>query len=167
MSTSRTQAEREINQALIDSSFQHISNPNVFGPGSWDFIHIITYDVKSHEDEIHACRLIRLRIDTIPCEKCYKEATAYLSENPIEKHMGIIVDGEQYRGLFAWGWKFHNFVNKRLGKTLLNYKTALRFYSERKERCTASGVCSGDSASTPVVEKKGINIISLGAGNRF
>lgn len=70
----------------------------------------------SHHD---FCRWIRTVPGELPCSKCRKHAQEYIHENPPERKPNS----------FRWGWKFHNTVNRRKGKPLVDYTSAAEQYS--------------------------------------
>ena len=52
----------------------------------------------------------------LPCSECKWHMIDYINKNPIEDD------------IFRWTWKFHNEVNKRLGKMEYPYEQAYNFY---------------------------------------
>lgn len=93
------------------------------GPGIWYLIHkeSLVCEPKKYIDFIY--RLYK----NFPCKACKQHFERYLQENPPEEYLTL-----QY-GLFIWSWKFHNLVNKRLGKPVISFDTALEMYTNEKD----------------------------------
>jgi len=70
----------------------------------------------SHQD---FCRWMRTVPKDLPCSKCRRHAQDY-----IETHSPEIEPNS-----FHWTWKFHNAVNIRKGKPVLDYVSAAARYS--------------------------------------
>lgn len=90
------------------------------GPGIWYIIHKEALICK--DDKVYLQFIYRLR-DNFPCEYCKKHFSLFLEKNPVEDYVHI------ENGLFIWSWKFHNSVNKRLGKPFIPYELALKLYT--------------------------------------
>lgn len=56
--------------------------------------------------------------EQLPCQSCQRHCHDYLTAHPPEREWNV----------FEWAFKFHNAVNKRKGKALYSYPTALREY---------------------------------------
>jgi hypothetical protein len=90
------------------------------GPGRWQSIHVTAAWVDSTEKFKFFCIWLRDQIEHLECQECIDHAKAYLKSNPPE-------DAED---AFIWSWKFHNTVNRRLGKPEMEYTTAKHIYLE-------------------------------------
>lgn len=112
----------------------HISDPKVFGPGLWYSIH--TTSINLNED----CFIdyIKVTVANIPCMTCRKHATEYLKDNPVLDFKGIKNDIGELIGMFKWTWTFHNAVNKRLGKSQMDWNTAYNMYTNTDALCSLS-----------------------------
>lgn len=112
-----------------------MDNPNkskIWGPGMWLSIHITA--LKMGED--YFLRWIRVLIPSIPCQTCREHAIKYLSSNQPESYKGIHNNTGDIIGMFKWSWIFHNDVNKRLNKPILDYNTAYRMYTDESILCS-------------------------------
>lgn len=58
----------------------------------------------------------------LPCSECKYHMLEYITQHPPTTAAG------QERPAFYWTWQFHNAVNRRLGKTEVDYATALQSY---------------------------------------
>jgi hypothetical protein len=98
------------------------------GPGIWFLIH---KESLFCQDKNSFIEFIYRLADNFPCARCKVHFKEYLSENPPEDYVRF------EDGLFIWSWKFHNSVNKRLKKPVLEYEAALKLYlnSGNEEDC--------------------------------
>lgn len=103
-----------------------------WGPGMWLSIHITA--LKMGEDTF--LNWIRIMISSIPCETCRSHASKYLTDNPPEAYKDIYNSTGDLVGMFKWSWIFHNDVNMRLSKPVLDYNTAYRMYSDDTILCS-------------------------------
>lgn len=158
---------KDINVDLLNASVEHISHPDNFGPGTWYVIHDEAYDCNNEEECIQCCKFIRRRVNGILCSTCHSHALDYISKNPPEKSIYIIVNGEKWKGVFNWTWRFHNYVNAnnvKPPKPVLTYDTAYSIFDKRDEKCKTKGVCEGEE----VVEQPrnvGFKVLKLGRSN--
>jgi hypothetical protein len=113
------------------------------GSGIWYIIHkeaIICQDKKSYINFIH-----RLK-NSFPCEACKKHFTEYIEKNPIEQYLQVD------KGLFIWTWKFHNSVNRRLGKPEMSYEDAEKMYTDGESNCNLCTNMFGLTIDEPRLE---------------
>lgn len=92
------------------------SDIDKYGPGLWATMHIICLDEYLSTRVKEEC--IRFIIKYIPCEKCRKHASEYVSRRRINQ-----------QHIFRWTYDFHCSVNARLGKRqdkYSHYKTIYR-----------------------------------------
>lgn len=113
------------------------SDSKIWGPGVWWTIHVTALNADTVEKMKKYMEYINLILPKLPCDTCREHATTYLSQNPIEKYMHIKDDEGNNTGMFKWSWVFHNAVNARLEKQIVDYYTATQFYLD-SEVCTLS-----------------------------
>lgn len=118
------------------------SDSNIWGPGVWFVIHILGLRAKTIDKIKEYIETIKSIVDKLPCNDCRNHALGYIKSNPLEANIQLKNKDGEYIGMFKWSWTFHNAVNIRLGKQIINYDTALGIY-ENEEICMAS--CSSDS----------------------
>jgi hypothetical protein len=58
----------------------------------------------------------------LPCSECKSHMNVYIQNSEIDPYLQT---GDT---VFQWTWNFHNAVNKRLSKPLIEYTTALQMY---------------------------------------
>ena len=110
------------------------SSPKVFGPGIWfDFHTMATLSLTNETIDIYIDH-VKSIIDRLPCMKCRRDAQKYFDNDHPSKYK------KTTNGMFYWSWKFHNTVNAKLGKPLLDWDTGINMYFGDDD----SGVCSLD-----------------------
>ena len=117
----------------MSNSNKEISKPEIFGPGMWYSIHISA--IKMGEEQF--LNWVRIIISNIPCLKCKNHATEYLGQNSPELYLNTYNQSGDLIGMFKWTWQFHNDVNKRLGKKILDYTTAYKMYTDESVLCSS------------------------------
>lgn len=91
------------------------------GPGYWAVLHIDSYHANDYDSKVDVANTIARVITKFPCHKCRKHATEYAASNPF---IYAVNDSTDRYSLFRWVWKFHNVVNKRLGKAEMSFEDA-------------------------------------------
>lgn len=102
-------------------------NPNTWGSSTWILLNCIsmTYPkTPTEQDKKKYGRFLKSLRDVLPCSICRKSYTTWLKESPPR-----LDDRKQF---IYWMIDTHNYVNKRLGKPVMNRRDALR---EIKKRC--------------------------------
>lgn len=109
-----------------------ISDSSYVGPGQWYCIHTSAQKLnqKNFIDWLY------IILDSIKCTICRDHALEYIKQNPIELYRDVKNDDGYIVGMFQWTWKFHNAVNSRLNKKILDYETAYNMYSEDNHTCS-------------------------------
>jgi hypothetical protein len=96
--------------------------------GVWHSIHITGAWTDSPDKFTFFCIWIRNQLENLPCFDCIEHSRQYLLANPPEKA----------EDAFIWTWRYHNAVNRRLGKPEMDYKTAKQLYLEKGvQKCNA------------------------------
>lgn len=97
-------------------------SPKYVGPGYWTAWHLKSLHCKTFKEKSELSRQIMLDIKFFPCEKCRTDATRYVKENKINP----AIRSNDEMSMFKWLHKFHNYVNKKIGKKVLSYEDALK-----------------------------------------
>lgn len=84
----------------------------------WHQIHYKAAESNYQEERQEYCVWIRNIIKSLDCPVCKVHAIEYLRNNP----------PELCQNLFIWTWNFHNDVNQRLDKPIVDYMTAVKIY---------------------------------------
>lgn len=98
------------------------------GPGKWHDIHLKSYLATTDELKRQFVWFMKNEIQPyLNCEECQKHCLEYLNENKIEEYFNVKDSGRDM-GMFVWSWKFHNTVNKRLGKKEIPLNVAYDYF---------------------------------------
>lgn len=85
----------------------------------WKQIHINAIKYTKSKNHQQYCTWIRELSNMMTCHICKNHMNEYFKLNPPELS----------KDLFSWSWDFHNSVNLRLNKPILDYYTAVLLYS--------------------------------------
>ncbi len=106
------------------------SDPKIFGPGLWFNTHIMAMDADTYDKIIQFISYIRFITQKLPCSDCNNHAIKYISINPPENFINLTDKKGKKIGMFKWTWIFHNDVNNRLGKNIIDWDTAYNMYQD-------------------------------------
>ena len=101
------------------------SDPKYIGPGYWTAWHIKSLYADDKNKKSEVARSIVVDIIYFPCMNCRNHAKDYVRKNPLME----AVKKDDPLSLFIWTVNFHNFVNMRLGKTMINWQQAKKLWS--------------------------------------
>lgn len=101
-----------------------------YGPGMWYSIHQDAKIADKNLTRDEFIKNLKSKFELFPCDKCKEHINSYIKDFPIEKS----------ENLFYWTWKFHNDVNKRLGKQEFAYEIIhnVHFGSDQCESCSVN-----------------------------
>lgn len=105
-----------------------LKNPEKFGPGLWFAIHLMAFqarDIKGFEDFKNFMDTV---CSNLKCDKCKKHCQIHMDTNPLDPYFHKTDTKGNLIGAFLWSVNFHNSVNIRLGKPIVEYSTARNFY---------------------------------------
>lgn len=129
----------------IISGEGRFSDPNVIGPGMWIWMHTEAFHAKSPEHKENFIRNLRINIKNFRCKDCRDHAMQYIDRNPPELYAKIGVDeGREDTTMFRYTWLFHNTVNKRLGKPIVEWDVAYAMYSNPESMFCDKNCGKGD-----------------------
>jgi len=137
-----------------------------YGPGIWHMLAARGIRAKTAEQKKEFISLVNTSIVTFPCGNCRDHASKYLRDNPIEKNMDIKTTSGEDIGMFSWVWSFHNSVNARIGKKIMDWDTAYHMYSNPEslvcyEGCGEEGQNTSQSIPQPI---KNVSFNSISRG---
>jgi hypothetical protein len=105
-------------------------NPSQWGPYYWNMLHFMSSSYDNNPN-LSVQSVMKNFIQSLPvflpCKECQDHAFHFIKSKNLDKVV------ENRKTLFTFFFNFHNFVNERLGKPLMNIKTALKKYSIPKE----------------------------------
>jgi hypothetical protein len=127
-----------MSEPLTQPYLDKIKDPKVFGPGTWNNLHIQGRDANTYAKKLAYIRTVELVLQSLWCGTCREDSLAYLKEHPLTLYWNIIVDGEDV-GMFYWSVDFHNWVNRKLGKPQVPRDIAYRFYRYPDEALCTEG----------------------------
>jgi hypothetical protein len=100
------------------------SDPKYIGPGYWTAWHIKSLHADDKNKKSEVARSIVVDIIYFPCMNCRNHAKDYVRKNPLME----AIKKDDPLSLFIWTVNFHNFVNMRLGKTMINWQQAKKLW---------------------------------------
>ena len=101
-----------------------------WGPRGWYWLHAQAIDYPadpSKQNRITTHTRFWEFVQTLPCPECRRHATDYVRAYPID-----LADTMSFQ---TWAWRFHNAVNRRLGKLLMDAASYRAAYAEEMSRC--------------------------------
>lgn len=124
-------------------SHQHELPPQVaLGAGEWFVIHTLAHNADTEEKKKNFVYVMEVLRDNMVCDKCKAHTTEFMKKNPFQPYWNINNKQGKHIGLFTWTWNFHNTVNERLGKPIIDWVTAYNMYSNLNENKTSvEGIC--------------------------
>jgi hypothetical protein len=105
-------------------------NPSQWGPYYWNMLHFMSssYDNNPNPSVQSVMKnFIQSLPVFLPCKECQDHAFHFIKSKNLDKVV------ESRKDLFTFFFNFHNFVNERLGKPIMDIKTALEKYFIPKE----------------------------------
>lgn len=108
----------------LKKNYQNITK-NDWGNAFWFILHFLFDNLPStlNNSQKVTCKACVVCIQKlIPCELCQNHMKEYMLEHNIDSYLS------QSHGAFLWSWQFHNEVNTRLNKPLMDIKKAESFY---------------------------------------
>ena len=105
------------------------NNPAIVGPGIWFTIHHMARYSITPDKINNFINFIHSLTSSFPCEPCKKQFMKYVRDHPLENYRETKNVSMEYVGMFIWSWKFHNAVNERLRKPLVEYEVVLEMFS--------------------------------------
>lgn len=86
-------------------------DPKSWGSHIWATIHVLALKA----DKINFITFLDSLENLLPCKKCRDHFKEYTKKNPFKS---------SHLSAFAWTVEFHNAVNKRLGKSIIDLDSA-------------------------------------------
>lgn len=115
------------------------TDPKVIGPGIWNITHRLAINATTLEKQKEFINFMNENCASFPCLVCRGHFKAYMENNPLSEQLDKEVDIDGVRGkygMFIWTWMFHNAVNKRLEKNIMDLRTAFNLYNNRSLTCS-------------------------------
>jgi hypothetical protein len=113
-----------------------ITDPKYIGPGVWYSIHLKAYEAVNDNKIESFIDYMYLLAEKFPCSKCRTHINAYIDSHPFEDLRYLENSNKRNVGMFKWSWLFHNAVNTRLHKNIVDWETAWGMYDVEIEVCS-------------------------------
>jgi len=105
-----------------------ISDPKIFGPVLWYFLSILSISAKIESEATNFMKKTFFEIiSNIGCLECRSHAMKYYETNKFTY--------KNNKSAFDYIWRFHNAVNVRLNKNVMDFETAYNLYTKGFEFC--------------------------------
>jgi len=143
---SYNQLVKEYNARTTLKDFKDHTDPKYIGPGLWHRIHQTAIQATTHDKQMSFIVEMKDICRTFPCLECRNHCAEYIKNHPFEEYLNMMVDVNSQKlllGMFLWSWRFHNTVNLRLKKPIMNWDTAYNLYNNSE-----SLVCNKHCAQT-------------------
>lgn len=132
-----------VKKSDLSLEYKDRTDPKYIGPGTWNVIHTMAYDAKTTIKKNNFIEFMKEIISKkFPCPVCREHCVEYIRDHPLEEYLDVTTN-ETSTGLFLWTWKFHNAVNARLDKPIMDWNTAVNLYGNSE-----SLICSAACASS-------------------
>jgi hypothetical protein len=122
------QGKQELDAEWVTVQYANSVDPQVWGPAFWFILHnsSVHYPVKASPLSRKAMKDFILGMPImIPCEECSDHATAHIEAN--HSRLDEVTSGRHH--LFNFFVDFHNRVNRRYGKPVMEYDDAYALYT--------------------------------------
>ena len=108
--------------------YNELPDQQALGPGQWYTIHKIAKCATTERKKQFFVEFIDDVCEEMRCGRCKQHMIEYMQQNPFSPFWNMRDrDGSQI-GMFKWTWLFHNSVNERLGKPIVDWETAKHMY---------------------------------------
>lgn len=125
---------------------EKIYDPSSVGPGEWFLIHVLARRARNIPGKIYFRDFMDVLTEEIKCEMCREHLRDYLARHPLSEYE------DREEGYFVWSVKFHNAVNKRLGKPEMSLRRAKALYRAPLDSTGDSGKHCEGCVYTPMLE---------------
>jgi hypothetical protein len=128
-----------------DNPATALTDPRYIGPGVWYNIHLKAYEAVDEGKIEEFMDQMYLLAHKFPCKKCRTHINAYIESHSFDDLRQLKNKDGRKIGMFKWAWLFHNAVNTRLHKSIIDWETAWNMYDVEIEVCSKN--CEGEDHS--------------------
>jgi hypothetical protein len=109
------------------------TDPHRFGPGAW--FKLLSDAIRAVNDLLKEAFVINTQAfcDQFRCKTCQGHYQKYIDSHPIKDYWNRKDKNGNDIGMFLWTWEFYNAVNTRLGKKIIPFEEAYKFYTEQDQ----------------------------------
>lgn len=112
------------------SAEEHMSK---IGAGMWYLLHCYAYDAVDSEGREYFEHFLIILLKRIKCKKCKDDLEDFIEKHPLSKYKYKTSSKGLPIGYFKWSIKYHNHVNKKIGKPKIDVYEAYKYYSDFTE----------------------------------
>jgi hypothetical protein len=105
-----------------------LGDPKYIGPGVWYIIHLRAKEATNEKAIDEFMKFMYMLAGNFVCKKCRKHMTDYIVSHPMEDLKNLKNEKGVNIGMFKWAWLFHNAVNTRIHKPIVDWDTAWEMY---------------------------------------
>ena len=125
------------------------ANPKHIGPGYWANWHTTSLKAKDSSTKALVAKNIVFAIDNFPCQECKKDFIKYIKANSLKS----AVQSKDPLSMFKWTVNSHNYVNQKLGKTILHWTEAKDAWEGKQGLCFENCGLSEDEIKKDEIKK--------------
>lgn len=116
----------------------------IVGPGTWDTAQRMASEAITPEKKREFRSFLDFLSRRYPCEVCRSHIKKYITQNPITDYDSMRDSKGRDIGYAYYMWKFHNAVNKRLGKPHFEWEkfSAIYIYETEEIQCSSCKVAT-------------------------
>ena len=119
---------------ILQQAHAHISNSSNY-TGIWFVFHNLARRIITENDKDCLMKVVYKTVDDFRCSACRGHAIEYLNSHSVDDYWTRVNDYGEDVGLFEYFWEFHNAVNLRIGKPVLNWDDAYQLYYKDVSMC--------------------------------
>ena len=105
---------------------------NSWGPAAWTFMHTVSFvypEYPNQEDKDRMHKFMHALAAMLPCIRCRRDWTHYLSQNLASSSSTYLQSRENFVRFVIDG---HNHVNRRLSKRVYSYEEVRQLYTHAR-----------------------------------
>ena len=98
------------------------------GPELWFDLHLEALHAIDDKRKKKFANKIKKVYKSIQCKRCKGHMKKFIKGHPLSMYDRRYDDEGKDIGMFLWSWKFHNDVNKRTDKRIMDFREAYKMY---------------------------------------
>jgi hypothetical protein len=134
-------------------SNRNVSDPKYIGPGTWFTIHLKARHSDNVAKKADFVDFMWMIAKDFKCKDCSEHCRKYLEAHPIQQYYDVKSSSGEEIGCFKWSWMFHNAVNARLNKPIVDWTTAYGMYFTDVSVCEVGCGETPTTAAVPTTPK--------------
>ena len=119
-----------------------ITNSVYIGPGYWIYGHKKARNANTYQKKVEFVNFLNELSVNFPCHVCRSHIKEYLKSHSTEPYWNIKdAKTKMDIGFTKYFWEFHNVVNKRLNKPIMDWDTMMGLYAEDDDNAVCESDC--------------------------